>query len=65
MRRGRQCRRAIERDVRFDHHHIAVLDESFHAAEQTHGSANGFIVLLAVRDGERRQNFADLLRVAL
>src|ERR1017187_9013229 len=64
MRCGGERRRTIKRDVRLDDHHVAIFDEASHAAERAHRSANRFIMFRAVSDGERRQNFADLRRVA-
>ena len=60
MRRGRQRGRAVERDVRLDHHHVALFDEPVHAAERADGGADGFFVFRAVCDGERGQEFARL-----
>ena len=62
-RRGKR-RRTVESNVRLDHHHVAMLDESAHAAERTHRGTDGLLVFRAMRDGQRWQNFADFRRVA-
>ena len=59
MRGGGERGRTVERHVRFDHHHVALFDKAFHAAERSHGGADGLFMIHPVGNGEGRQHLAD------